>query len=379
MSATTRPTKPKLVFISDLATPQQIKFCNALQSYMDAEFWFYEAAERTRGSFWTIELGKHCKVVDDVWFRRPGPLEYRYFAPKLGADLAAVNPDIVMVGGFSRPGNYLAYRWAKRNGKKSIVFTERSRDRQGSLRKRGWLWIFLRWLYRDIDMVMVSAEDIVPQFRDEFRFGDRVVAGRYAADLDAYFSHPVREQKAAYTYLYPNRMTGIYNPLGVLDIFAAIQRRHPGSRLLMNAAGELGGQVRMRVLELGLSEAVEFLTDIPSWERLPEAYARSDVMLLPARFSNGNFTILEAMASGMGIVISDQVLGIGTMIEDGHNGFRCKPTTEEFVDRIERYIATPDLFAGHGAINRIMVEPLSSSGTAKFFAETLQAFYGTPK
>jgi glycosyltransferase involved in cell wall biosynthesis len=171
-------------------------------------------------------------------------------------------------------------------------------------------------------------------------------------------------------------MTEIYNPLGVLEIFAEIRRRYPGSRLLMNAAGELGEQVKARIRELELADDIEFLTDIPSWDRLPDIYSRSDVMLLPARFSNGNFSQLEAMASGMGMVISDEVLGIGTMIEDGHNGFRCFPDTASFVDRVERYIADPALFARHAAINRPMVAPLSSTGTARFFSEKIRTFFG---
>lgn len=368
-------TKYKIVFISDVATPQQIKFCEALQNYFQAKFWFYESPERLRGHFWHIDLGSNCEVIDKVFFARPGLLESRYYAPGLSKWLRKFDPDIVMVGGFSRPSNYLAYRWAKRHSKKTIVFTERSRSRKGNLRHYGFTWRLQSWLYRDIDMVMVSSEDIVPQFRDHFRFGDKVVVGRYAADLDAYFSHPLRVAKPAYTYLLANRMTEIYNPLGGLAIFAEIHRRYPDSRLLMNAAGEQGEVCRTRIRELGLTEAVEFLSDIPTWEHLHEVYARSDILLLPAHFSNGNFTILEAMASGMGIVISNQILGIGKLIEDSHNGFRCEPTIEDFMERIERYIADPGLFMTHATINRPLVQPLSVAGTARFFAETLAAHF----
>ncbi len=367
--------KMKLVFISDIATPQQVKFCYALQSHMEAYFWFYEHPDRTRGAWWRVEMGSHCKVLDRVWFAKPGPLEHRYIAPDLQKELIRVDPDIVMIGGFSRPSNYLAYRWAKNHGKKIIVFTERSRNAQGELRKQSLSWKLLRWLFKDVDMIMVSADDVVAQFRDDFGFGDKVVAGRYAADLDAFFSHPLRRANSAYVYLLANRMTEIYNPLGGLEIFAEIHRRYPASRLLMNADGELGEVCRTKIVELGLTEAVEFLTDIGSWDELHKIYAGSDILLLPAHFSNGNFTILEAMASGMGLVISDEVLGIGKMIEDGRNGFRCAPTTEAFVNRIERYISDPELFVNHAAINRPIVQPLSAEGTARFFYETVVKFF----
>lgn len=364
--------RKKLLFISSVAVPHQVSFCNALQDYFDARFWFYEYPDRTRGAWWRVDLGKYCKVLERVVFPKSGPLADRYLPLGLTNELERFEPDIVILGGFSIPGNYLAYRWAVRKGKKTVVFTERSRDSSGVLRRRGLAWRVLCWLYRDVDMVMVSADDAVAQFRDEFGFGDKVVAGRYAADLDGYFEHPLREAKPGYTYLFANRMTEIYNPVGAIEIFAAVRAKHPGSTLVMNAAGELGASCRARIAELDLGKCVEFLTNLKSWSQLQEVYARCDILILPAHFSNGNFTILEAMASGMGVVVSDRVLGIGKMVEDGKNGFNCEPTTEAFVNRIEQYIQRPELFRFHAEINRPLVEPLSARGTATFFAKTLR-------
>ena len=359
--------RKKLVFISSIAVPHQVEFCNALQDYFDARFWFYESPDRTRGEWWRIDLGQYCKVLERVFFFKKGPFQTRYFSSVLIRELKRFDPDIVMLGGFSIASNYLAFQWAKRNGKKTLVFTERSREANGVLRKRGIIWFLIRWLYRDIDMVMVSADDAVGQFRDEFGFGDKVVAGRYAADLDVYFDHPVRTQKSAYTYLFANRMTEIYNPIGAIDIFATVLGRYPQSKLLINAAGEMGGECRDHIAELGITDAVEFLTDIKSWSDLHKVYARCEILILPANFSNGNFTILEAMASGMGVIVSDRVLGIGKMVQDGKNGFNCEPTNEAFLDRIERYIQQPELFKIHSEINRPLVEPLSARGTARFY------------
>ncbi|HUY86035.1 MAG TPA: glycosyltransferase [Acidimicrobiales bacterium] len=368
--------RKKLVYISSVAVPQQVEFCNALQEYFDARFWFYEYPDRTRGSWWQVDLGKHCKVLERVLFPKSGPFAERYLALGLSNELERFDPDIVMLGGFSIPSNYLGYRWARRKGKKTIVFTERSRDASGVLRKRGFAWRLQHRLYCDVDMVMVSDDDTVAQFRDEFRFGDKVVAGRYAADLDAYFEHPFREAKPAYTYLFANRMTEIYNPIGAIEIFAAVRAKYRGSRLVMNAAGELGELCRARIGELGIGDAVEFLTNIKSWGELHKVYACCDILILPANFSNGNFTILEAMASGMGVVVSDRVLGIGKIVEDGKNGFNCEPTTKAFLNRIERYIQQPELFRVHAGINRPLVEPHSARGTARSFFDIVTRRFG---
>jgi glycosyltransferase involved in cell wall biosynthesis len=353
-----------------------VKFCDALQDYFDVEFWFYEYLTPERPEWWRIDLGDRCKVFDHVLFDSTGFFPGRYLALDLVPRLERFDPDVVMVGGFSIPSNYLAYRWAKSHDKKAIVFTERSRNYKGELRKRSFIWRLLRYLFRDVDLVITSAEDALPQFRDEFGFGDKVVAGRYAADLEAYFGHFERTKKPAYTYLFANRMIDIYNPLGTLDIFSIIHRKYPGSRLLMNAVGELKDQVLCKISSLQIEGAVQFLTEIRSWNKLPQIYAQSDILLLPAFFSNGNFTILEAMASGMGVVISNRVLGIGKIIEDGKNGFNCEPTVEAFLDRIERYIDDPALFKTHAALNRLIAEPLSTKGTASFFANILKQNLG---
>lgn len=366
----------KLVYLSSIAVPHQVGFCNALQDYFDARFWFYEQPDRTRGAWWRVEFGLYCKVLERVFFPKSGPFEARYVALGLEKELERFDPDIVMLGGFSIPSNYQAYRWARRNRKKTILFSERSRDASGVLRKRSLVWLLLRWLYRDVDLVMVSADDAVEQFRDEFGFGDKVVAGRYAADLDAYFDHPHRVAKPAYTYLFANRMTEIYNPIGAIEVFAAVRAKYPGSRLVMNAVGELAERCQAKIEELGIAGEVEFLTNLKSWSELHKVYARCDILILPANFSNGNFTILEAMASGMGVVVSDRVLGIGKMVKDGKNGFNCEPTTEAFLNRIERYIQQPELFRVHAEINRPLVDPLSARGTAKFFAQILHERLG---
>ena len=361
----------KIVFISSTATPPQIKFCNELQNFYKAKFWFYELPDRTRGAWWRIDLGDNCKIIPNVRFF-PG---WRPFSFSIFKMLDDFNPDIVMIGGLSFLGNYFAYLWAKKNAKIKILFTERSRNENGKLRKFGFIWRILRFLYRDLNLVITSAEDIIPQYRDTFKFGDKVVLGQYAADLDLYFSHLDRNEKVSYTYLFANRLTEIYNPLLAIDIFREILRSYPGSRLLMNSEGDLRKLCMDKVRGLGLCESIEFLSNITSWNDLHEIYARSDILLLPARFSNGNFTIVEAMASGMGIIISDKVLGVGKLVIDGHNGYCCEPTVTAFLSRIENYINNPSLFIKHANINRQLAVPFSSKGTAESFSKIITAIY----
>ena len=117
------------------------------------------------------------------------------------------------------------------------------------------------------------------------------MAGRYPTDIDNYFSHPIRQKKDAYTLIYPNRMTAIYNPIGAVEIFAEVLKRYPKTKLKMNASGELRTKVEQRITELGISQSMEFLDHIKTWDELGAIYASCDIMYLPAKFSNGNYLL----------------------------------------------------------------------------------------
>ncbi len=357
----------KLVYISSSAAPHQIKLCQALNKYISSEFWFYEQLSSIRASWWKIPLCSKCKILDNLLISKNN----KYLTFDVIKRLNNTNPDIVMIGGFSIPSNYLAYRWAKKNNKKTIIFTEMSRDRQGNIRKYNFIWKIIHFLYRKVDYIFTSNENATEQFKYDFKFGDKVVTTRYASDLDDQLNHPYRVKKDAYVYLFANRLTEIYNPLLAIDIFFDIQKQYPMSKLLINNEGELKKQCVARVDQLKIQDKVEFLTEIKQYDDLSKIYARADILLFPAIFSNGNFSINESMASGMGIVISNKINGHSDTLTNRKNCFIVEPERESFLTAINNYINDSDLFEKHAIINKELMQPLSIDGTAKFLYEKL--------
>ena len=360
----------KLVFFSAIASPHWVRFNPHLRTVYDAEFYFYERSAG-RQSFWEVPLGEHCHVLGArfSWKRR-------YCTLAVLKVLREENPDIVLLGGFSVPSNYLAYLWAKRHKRRVVVITERSRVRAtGKPRPYDWKWKLLHWLYHDVDQVMVTASDIAPQFRDDYKFGSRVVVGQYPADIDRYYSHPVRGRKDTYTLIFANRLTDIYNPLAAVRIFSMVRKRHVNVRMRMNATGELRADVEAFIGKLGLKESVEFLDGIKSWDDLGNVYKTSDIMLLPAKYSNGNYTIFECMVSGMACIVSENVLGTGPAKMRAIGAGRVLPLDEGvFTDAICEYIENPTLFADDARKSREGFSSLTMSGTARLYGKLFEEF-----
>lgn len=361
----------KLVFLSTVASPHQVKYVPYLRKYYDAEFYFY--TNKTSNKFWAnIKLGDHAHLIPCI-FRWHG----RFLSLHVWSMLRKERPDILMLGSFSVPSNYLAYRWARRHGCKIVVQTERSRVMEsGKPRPYDWKWKLLRWLYKDVDRVMVISKDAIPQFRDVFKFGDKVVWGQYPADVDKYFDIPCRSRKDAYTLIYPNRMTDIYDPLKAIDIFAEVLKRYPKTRLKMNAAGELRPQVERRIGELGIHAAVEFLDGLSDWEQLKDVYASCDIAYLPAKFSNGNYSITECQVAGLACVISTRVKGgVVDVFRKFNCGLAVEPEIPEFVKAISHYIEHPEEFCRIALINRELMRPFSMSGTAEKHHRILSSLF----
>jgi glycosyltransferase involved in cell wall biosynthesis len=234
-----------------------------------------------------------------------------------------------MIGSFVWLTNYVAYRWGKKRKKKIIVFTETFR-KNGMLRERSIKTILLELAYKHIDALFTSNEDATNQMKRVFdKLPSKTYTAQYPSDIEDYLEHPIREGKNAYVYLFPNRLINIYNPLLAIDIFYEINRKYPSSKLLLNTMGELYDVCIRKIERLNLNESVEFLTNIKSWNEMHLTYRKSDILIFPATFSNGNFTVLECMASGMGIVISNRILGMNKLIANGVNGYVCNPDKVE--------------------------------------------------
>lgn len=340
--------KKRLVYISMIASPHIVKFCAHLRKYYDAEFYFYDSLKGGQ-SFWNVELGEHCHVLATGF-----KWKCKYFTWSVIRVLRHEKPDIVMLGSFSVPANILAYWWARRHGCKTIVFTERSRRiADGKLRTYGIGWRILHFIYRNVDKVFVVSNDAVPQFRDSFRFGDKVRVCDYPADIDSYFKHPLRGMKEEYTIIYPNRMTDIYNPVMAVEIFKKVLNKYPNTKMVVNAAGELRDRVENKIRELGMIGSIRFLDNVKKWDDLGAVYRESDIMILPAAFSNGNYTLIECAVSGMACIISDKVMGDNAKIlcKSG-GGFVLPVDVDVFADKICWVIEHPEVLQRMAEINR---------------------------
>ena len=76
---------------------------------------------------------------------------------------------------------------------------------------------------------------------------------------------------------------------------------------------------------------------------------------MPAIHSNGNASVIEAMASGMGVVISNSIVYTSNFVKQ-NSGFVVSPNEIDFSEAVESYLEKPSLLSDNVLSNRKAVQ-----------------------
>jgi len=117
--------------------------------------------------------------------------------------------------------------------------------------------------------------------------------------------------------LFVGRFAEGKRPWLAVEAFAEVLETYPGAKLYLCGDGGVREELEAQVEDLGIEESVTFLGHVP-YNEMPKVYRSGDVLVLPSRAEGVPRTVLEAMASGLEIVMSDLEQVAPTLGERGH-------------------------------------------------------------
>ncbi len=146
----------------------------------------------------------------------------------------------------------------------------------------------------------------------------RVIQQRNAIDTSAYRYDPAiaKQVREEFGITDPNtfvlghvgRFFPQKNHVFLIDVFVQVHKRHPNSMLWLVGGGELNdelkNQIKAKVNELDLTDAVKFLGVRSDVNRLMQGM---DSFVLPSLYEGLPVTMIEAQSSGLPCTISDRV------------------------------------------------------------------------
>jgi glycosyltransferase involved in cell wall biosynthesis len=141
------------------------------------------------------------------------------------------------------------------------------------------------------------------------------------------------------TVLFVGRLVENKGPLEFVRAAEKLRNAHPEVTFKMIGTGPLQAKIEESLLDHGNSDLLETVEYV---ESMPETMADADIFCRPSYSEGLPLTLLEAMASGLPVVVSD-VAGVGDILDDGDTGLLVKPgNVDTLVSNLDYLLENPD-------------------------------------
>jgi glycosyltransferase involved in cell wall biosynthesis len=146
----------------------------------------------------------------------------------------------------------------------------------------------------------------------------------------------------------------------LVPAFAQLRRLHPDAHLAIVGPDNegYGARVRQWVRECGLEQWVHLVDQLDGPEIL-QAYVDAEVFVLPSYTENFGMTVVEAMACGTPVVISDQV-NIHRAVRDASAGLVTRCDVDEIAEATAALLSDEARRQAMGAAGRCAARDLYS-------------------
>lgn len=357
--------KKSILYISNIPAPYWVYGVKWLNDRVDIKYLTYDkCSDAGRPKFWDLDLPENFVVTKDRW-----KIFGKYIDLKIVKRIEQEKPDFVILGGFAEiVSNYFAYRYCVKNKIKCALVSEIWRDKNG--RKRALLSKVIAFLFKDLNAFLAVGEH-AQEYWEHYFDRSKVCLFRHPTYIDQYLAHDVRFRKNNITLFFGHRLTEEYNPVLALQILFEIQKKYSGASMIMNGSGPLRNKLEEIINIHGIRNIT--WTDIDKYNDLDNYYRCGDISISPCLYSNGNIGILEAAASGMPLLISENVDYHSNEIKKFENGYILKSSVIEFYDKIIKYIESDSLLTAHSQNSKKSVENLKNEKFAEIFISAIDS------
>jgi glycosyltransferase involved in cell wall biosynthesis len=197
-------------------------------------------------------------------------------------------------------------RRRSRRLRRSLVYTAQDSFYDYRLRDKALMVVPLATFHRVIFCSRSAYESLPRALKWVVR--DRWRAVQNGADIDrvdrAIASSPANREGGRFTVLSVGRLDVVKDPFGMLDAFARSVDRDDDRRLIYIGDGRLATELEARIDRSGLRDRVTLRGLIPR-EEVFLACAEADVFVSTSHGEGMPVAVLEAMAAGCPVILSD--------------------------------------------------------------------------
>lgn len=202
--------------------------------------------------------------------------------------------------------------------KQKVIISERN---DPSRQTEGWVWDKLRtFLYKHADKVTANSAAAVSSLSQYVP-----LSKLHYLPNPILLNHRIRSEVSgkkivAVGRLHPQKALNL-----LISAFAAIHKIHPDWQLYIVGNGPEEDSLKKLVEEYGIVSSVYWV----GFTKEPEHYYQAcDIFVLPSIYEGTSNALLEAMAHGLPIIVSDSLVGIREFIHHGDNALYFRSGNE---------------------------------------------------
>jgi glycosyltransferase involved in cell wall biosynthesis len=312
-----------------------------------------------------IQLLDELTAFSRVERGRRGYLDFVVAARRVRRVVRRFAPDVVHAHFVTGPG------WlGVLSGTGPLVVTAWGSDVLVDANKSSIVRALHRLTFHRAACVMCDAEGVAERLADLGASPVRIRRALWGVDVDLFSPAASTPERRATFGLPPTGLIvlsirglrDLQNPLTVVRAFAALHAEQPDATLALKlgpADAELAPAVAAEIDALRIGPAVAVIGHMPH-DQLAELYRVADVCLSVPSSDGTSVALLEAMATGRPVVVSD-IPANREWVTEGESGVLVPPADAPALsDALLRLARSPELRAACGAAARANVEVAGS-------------------
>ncbi|WP_421826490.1 glycosyltransferase [Larkinella sp.] len=375
--------KIRLSFYTNIPTPYQQDFFEALSVYFDLTVVYYAKTETDRQ--WSIKTENRpyqIQYLTDTivarWIQKRLK-DYHYSWSIIRLLIRDQADYVVFSGAYWIPNTMVGLIISKFKNKTIAFFGERLTDPDSPFKKyvKQLSLIPVKWACQRL----FSGGKEAAQSYQSYGFTSSISIIPYNIDITRFDKNNLNHDKIDSIRSRYKRT----NQLVLLSSGSLITRKNMATLIKAVKSSDMpvsfiiigDGNERHYLEELIGNDERIHLTGFVQASELPYYYNLADIFVFASRYDGWGVVINEAIAAGLPIISSESVGAVREWLLDGINGFVCPPNDPKaFRQSIEKLVNTPGLLESQAAYNRNFRIKTSSTYYARLMYEAIKQDLG---
>lgn len=309
--------------------PYHLARLQAFQNLCSQQNWSCNGIELAQKQIeypWTPNRELKNSIISVTQNKQLEKVKFGHLIKELYRVLFRVNPDVIVVSGYSRPAMLFAVLWATLSRKKAILFSDSKED---DAVRTNWQERLKQFILKFYKAALVGGQVHKDYLAKLGMSSQGIFYGYDVVDNTVFSPQEIGALPNVLDkpyFLAINRFVPKKNLLNLIDAYSNYRQQvgEGAWDLVLCGDGELKEQIEAKIADLDLGNCVH-LPGFLQQEQLLPLFAHAGCFVHASTTEQWGLVVNEAMAAGLPVVVSNRCGCFADLVSEGVNGFGFDP------------------------------------------------------